>query len=225
MVVVDHDSLTMADRRRSRHRGDRRHGTTVVEHDRGEHVTTNEHSTDNAGRYREADVEAPPGTANIIVRRSFSAEPPEVFKAFTVEELFAQWTAATPEAIEIVRFDARTGGEWQYRLHVVPGQPPFGFRGVFHEVRRDQRIVQTFEFDRAPGTVTLSTTLFEAAAGGTLVTTISAMPSEQHRDQVLDAGMRTGADEGYRRLESMLADNRTSGSPAAPLTGRDADRM
>lgn len=183
-----------------------------------------EQSTGELERYRKAYVEAPPGTANIVVRRSFSAKPSAVFDAFTVEEPFARWTAATPESMEVVFFDARTGGSWEYLLHVLPGQPAFGFRGVFHEVRRDERIVQTFEFDRAPGIVTLSTTEFEAITGGTLVTTVSVMPSEQHRDDVLAAGMRAGADDGYRRLEALLAEQRTAPPAADPVTGTGAGR-
>lgn len=166
--------------------------------------------------FRKAAIEAPAGTSQIIVRRYFDADVSAVFAAFTVQELFARWTAADVDSIRVVEFDPRTGGSWRYELSVVAGQPAFGFRGVFHEVECNERIVQTFEFDRAPGVVTLSTTSFAPLAAGTLVTTVSLLPSEGRRDEVLNAGMRVGADDGYSRLEALLDDERSAA--AGPRT-------
>jgi uncharacterized protein YndB with AHSA1/START domain len=46
------------------------------------------------------------------------------------------------------QYDCRTGGAWQYHTDVDGSQVQFF--GSFHEVRPDERIVQTFTFGGYP---------------------------------------------------------------------------
>jgi uncharacterized protein YndB with AHSA1/START domain len=82
----------------------------------------------------------------------------------------------------------------------------YAFRGCFHDVRPD-RIVQTFTFEGQPDAVALETLWFEDLGGGrTLLRTQSLVDSFEDRDAWLASGMEVGVNEGYAKLEEMLAD-------------------
>ena len=82
----------------------------------------------------------------------------------------------------------------------------FGFHGCFHEVRPD-RIVQTFTWEGDPDGVALETLDFEDLGDGrTRLRTQSLCDSFENRDAWLRSGMETGLDQGYARLDAMLAD-------------------
>jgi uncharacterized protein YndB with AHSA1/START domain len=66
-------------------------------------------------------------------------------------------------------------------------------------------MVQTFEFEGAPGHVSLDSLIFEERDGKTLVRTHSVFQSVQDRDAMLEGGMESGMNEGYDRLEELVA--------------------
>jgi uncharacterized protein YndB with AHSA1/START domain len=83
----------------------------------------------------------------------------------------------------------------------------YGFRGCFHEVRPD-RIVQTFTFEGQPDGVKLETLWFEDLGNGrSRLRTQSLVDSFESRDAWLASGMEVGVNEGYAKLEEMLADD------------------
>ena len=107
-------------------------------------------------------------------------------------------------ATRIEHWDARTGGGWRY-VSAHDGTE-YGFRGCFHEVRPD-RIVQTFTFEGDPNGVALVTLWFEDLGDGrTRLRTQSLVDSFEGRDAWLRSGMEVGVDEGYAKLDRMLAD-------------------
>jgi uncharacterized protein YndB with AHSA1/START domain len=66
-------------------------------------------------------------------------------------------------------------------------------------------MVQTFEFEGAPGHVSLDSLTFEERDGRTLVRTHSVFQSVQARDAMLAGGMERGMSEGYERLDELIA--------------------
>jgi uncharacterized protein YndB with AHSA1/START domain len=81
----------------------------------------------------------------------------------------------------------------------------FGFHGCFHEVGAD-RIVQTFTFDGQPDDVALETLWFEDIGDGrTRLHAQSLVDSFESRDQWLASGMETGVEEGYAKLDALVA--------------------
>ena len=104
---------------------------------------------------------------------------------------------------KILDWDATTGGRWRY----VAGRDgeEYGFHGCFHEVGED-RIVQTFTFDGQPDGVALETLWFEDLGDGrTRLHAQSLVDSFEGRDQWLASGMETGVDEGYAKLDALVA--------------------
>ena len=125
-------------------------------------------------------------------------------RAHTDPVLFAQWVG--PDALDtrIEHWAARTGGSWRF-VQVDQGVE-YAFRGCFHEVRPD-RIVQTFTFEGEPDGVALETLRFEDLGDGrTRLHTQSLIDSFEGRDAWLASGMETGVNDGYAKLDRMLAD-------------------
>lgn len=80
----------------------------------------------------------------------------------------------------------------------------FAFRGVFHEVKAPELIIQTFEFEPMASHVELQTARFEEE-DGTTFTAKSVFLSVEDRDGELRAGMEAGKNEGFEPLDALLA--------------------
>jgi len=152
----------------------------------------------------EAAIEADPKLPIIRIRREFDATPEQVFRAHVDPQLFAQWVGPRGMRTRIDEWDARPGGSWRYVA--TRGAEQYAFRGCFHDVRPD-RIVQTFTFEGQPDGVALETLWFENLDDGrTLLRTQSLVDSFEARDAWLASGMEVGVDDGYAKLDGMLAD-------------------
>jgi uncharacterized protein YndB with AHSA1/START domain len=152
----------------------------------------------------ETTIDADPKLPIIRMTRDFAATPEQVFRAYTDPALFSQWVGPNTMDTRIEHWDARTGGSWRF-VSVREGME-YAFRGCFHEVRRD-RIVQTFTYEGEPDGVALETLWFEDLGDGrTRLRTQSLVDSFEGRDAWLASGMETGVNEGYVKLDRMLAD-------------------
>jgi uncharacterized protein YndB with AHSA1/START domain len=98
--------------------------------------------------------------------------------------------------------DANAGGRWRYISRGDDGSE-HGFHGVYHEATPD-RIVQTSEYEGAPGHVALETALLEERDGKTYYTGISLAGSVEERDAVVATGMESGARELFNRLDELV---------------------
>jgi uncharacterized protein YndB with AHSA1/START domain len=149
-------------------------------------------------------ITAEPGLPFVDIVREFDAPAEAVFRAHTDPELVAQWTGPRNYTTEIIEYEATTGGRWQY-VSRGKGDESYGFRGVFHTVEPNTRIIQTFEFDGAPGFVSLGTLTFEEVDGRTRIVIHEVYPSVEARDAAVASGMEYGVKEGYERLDELLA--------------------
>ena len=152
----------------------------------------------------ETTIEADPKLPIICMTRDFAATPEQLFRAHTDPALFAQWVGPNAMDTRIEHWDARTGGSWRF-VSVREGEE-YAFRGCFHEVRRD-RMVQTFTFEGEPDGVALETLWFDDLGNGrSRLRTQSLVESLEGRDAWLASGIETGVNEGYAKLDGMLAD-------------------
>lgn len=157
-----------------------------------------------------AVIEADPAVPAIRLTRDFRATPQQLFRAHTDPALFAQWVGPDGLSTTIEHWDARTGGSWRYSSRHGDGADgmTFGFHGCFHEVRTD-RIVQTFTFDGSPDDVALETLTFEDLGDGRArLHAISLCDSFEARDAWLRSGMEVGVNDGYAKLEALVAQGR-----------------
>jgi uncharacterized protein YndB with AHSA1/START domain len=152
----------------------------------------------------EAKIDADPALPVIRITRDFAATPEQLFRAHTDPGLFAQWAGPNGMQTRIEHWDARPGGSWRYVSERDGMQ--FGFHGCFHEVRPD-RIVQTFTYDGEPDGVALQTLWFEDLGDGRArLCAQSLCDSFEERDGWLSSGMEVGVNEGYAKLDAMVAD-------------------
>ncbi|WP_326783722.1 SRPBCC family protein [Streptomyces sp. NBC_00151] len=165
-------------------------------------------STANRSDRHETRIVADPALPAILITREFDAPAERVFRAYTDPDLVVQWLGPRRLTMRIDVYEARTGGSYRY-VHREADGTEYGFRGVFHEVRRDERIVQTFAYDGFPDGVSLETTLFEDLGGRTRVTTTSLMASIEARDAMIRSGMQRGVREGHERLDELLGGRRS----------------
>jgi uncharacterized protein YndB with AHSA1/START domain len=149
-------------------------------------------------------ITADPGVPFIDFAREFDAPRDLVFRAHTDPELLAQWLGPAKYKMTVERLDVRDGGTWRY-IHSGPDGAEYGFHGVFHGNPSPDSMVQTFEFEGAPGHVSLDTLTLEEKNGRTLARGRSVFQSVEDRDAMFQGGMADGMNEGYKRLDELLA--------------------
>ena len=104
----------------------------------------------------------------------------------------------------IDEFDVRHGGRWRYVSRDVDGTV-YAFHGVFHGDPSLDGITLTFEYDGAPGHVSLDTANFEDRGGKTVLRLSSVFQSVEARDAMIASGMESGINEGMGRLDELIA--------------------
>ena len=151
----------------------------------------------------EATIEADEKLPIIRLSRDFTATPAQLLRAHTDPDLFARWVGPDGMETRIVEWDARDGGAWRY-VAARDGEE-YAFRGCFHRVG-DDVIVQTFTYEGEPEGVALETLRFEDLGDGrTRLHAQSLVDSFEGRDAFLSSGMEVGVNEGYAKLDRMLA--------------------
>ncbi len=147
---------------------------------------------------------AEPGIPQIITEREFDAPRDLLFRAWTEPELLKQWLGPRNLTMEIDRYDVRDGGTWRYVQRDEAGNE-YAFHGVFHGDPSPDGMVQTFEFEGFPGHVSLDTLTFEERDGKTIARTNTVFQTIEARDGMMESGMEYGVDDGYDRLDELIA--------------------
>ncbi len=149
-------------------------------------------------------ITAEPGVPFIDITREFDAPRDLLFRAHTDPELLVQWLGPRRLTMVIDRYEVRDGGTWRF-THRDEDGAEYGFHGVFHGTPTPDGMVQTFEFEGAPGHVSLDSLTLEERDGRTRVRVHSVHQSVQARDAMIESGMESGMNEGYDRLDELIA--------------------
>ena len=156
-------------------------------------------------RTHETTIVADPDLPTIRMTREFDAPPEKVFRAFTDKDLFARWVGPNSIGTRIDRWDATTGGHYRYAA-LREGEEIAAFYGSFHEVRANERIVQTFTWEGEPDGVSLEMMTFvDLGNERTRIESVSIVESMEARDAMMSSGMDVGVKEGYAKLDELLA--------------------
>src|SRR5580658_5191718 len=148
-------------------------------------------------------ITAEPGIPMVIVAREFDAPRDLVFRAHIDPDLLVQWLGPRDLTTAIDRYEPRNGGTWRYVQTDAEGNT-YSFHGVFHGDPSPDGIVQTFEYEGAPGHVCLQTATMAERGGKTLLRTASAFQSVEDRDAMVAADMERGVRDGGERLAELL---------------------
>ncbi len=149
-------------------------------------------------------ITAEPGKQEIVITRTFDAPCELVFRAYTDPSAIPQWWGPRYLTTTVDRMEVRPGGFWRFSQRDAQGNE-FAFHGVYHAVESPARIVSTFEFEGAPGHVSLETLTLEEQDGKTMMRSQSVFQSVEDRDAMLASGMEGGVTETYDRFEELLA--------------------
>jgi uncharacterized protein YndB with AHSA1/START domain len=156
-------------------------------------------------RTHEVEIAVDPEVPVIRVTREFDAPAARVFRAHVEPDLVTRWLGPAKYEMRIDHYDCRTGGSYRYTHGADDVE--HGFHGCFHDVREAELIVQTFTWDGEPDTVSLDRTTFEDIGDGRCrLTATSLLGSFEDRDRWVAGGMAGGMQEGYRRLDALLAE-------------------
>lgn len=136
--------------------------------------------------------------------REFNAPRRLVFEAFSKPEHIRRWWGKRDAPMVECEIDFRPGGRYRFVIRREKG-PEYVFRGEFQEITPPERIVQTFEVEGMPGSISFETLTLTEHDGKTTLRTRSRMDSIEARDAMLRSGMEAGAAETYDRLEELLA--------------------
>ena len=151
----------------------------------------------------ETEISADPDLPTIKIVREFEAPRRRVFRAFTDPDLFVEWIGPRSLTTWLDAWTPETGG--RYRYVSTRGDEEYGFYGSFHEVRPEERIVQTFTWEGVPDGVSLDTVTFDELDGDrTRVTILTVVDSMESRDAILASGMEVGVKEGFEKLDEIL---------------------
>jgi uncharacterized protein YndB with AHSA1/START domain len=151
-----------------------------------------------------AIIVAEPGLQSLTITREFDASRELLFRAFTDPDLLVQWLGPRRLSMTIDRLEVRDGGMWRYRHREADGVE-FAFHGVFHGAPSVDGIVQTFEYEGWPGRVSLEALTFDERDGKTTVRQNAVYQSVADRDAMIESGMETGVNEGFEKLDELIA--------------------
>lgn len=149
-------------------------------------------------------ITALPGMPAISIEREFDAPRELLFRAWTDPELLVQWLGPRRLKMRIDEYALRDGGRWRF-THWGEDGVEHHFRGVFHGTPSVDSFVRTFEYEGAPGDVSLTWVEFEPRGSGTLLRMRSVHQSVESRDAMVASGMEEAANDGMERLEELLA--------------------
>jgi len=149
-------------------------------------------------------ITAEPGVPFIDITREFDAPRDLILRAHTDPDLIVQWMGPSRFEMTVERWEARDGGGWRYVQRDADGNE-WGFHGVFHGPASLDGLTQTFEFEGAPGHVSLGSLTFEERNGRTVTHVHSVYQSVEDRDATLASGMADGMNAGYNRLDDLIA--------------------
>ncbi len=149
-------------------------------------------------------VSAPAGVPFIDVERDFDAPRDLLYRAWTDPELLVQWLGPRQYRMDIEVWECRDGGRYRY-THSDDAGSVHGFRGVFHGAPTPDHMVQTFEYEGAPGHISLDALTFEDLGDGrTRARTHSTFQTVEARDAMIENGMEGGMNDGFDRLDELL---------------------
>lgn len=152
-------------------------------------------------------ITAPEGQPFIEITREFDAPVEAVFRAHEDPEMYRRWNGPRGYEMDLKRYEFSTGGGYRY-VHRDKDGGEFAFNGVFHLVRKNEMVIQTFEYEGWPGVVSIdSMTLERLENGRTRLSSRSVFPTVEARDGMVASGMERGVTEGYQQLDELLQES------------------
>ncbi len=146
------------------------------------------------------------GTSDITFTRTFAAPPPVLWRALTDPMILPKWLWAQDWPMVDCSMDLRVGGPFRWVWQTAPDRQ-VGVSGHFLAIQAPTRLVHTevFDEDWTGGQTTVTQTLTETAPGTTRLTMVVQYATAKARDTAAASAMAEGMEDGYRKLDALLA--------------------
>jgi uncharacterized protein YndB with AHSA1/START domain len=154
-----------------------------------------------------------PSDREVQLNRVFDSPADLVFRALTEPELLRRWYGPAGWEITVCDIDLRVGGKWRI-VSRKPGGKEIGQFGVYHEIVKPIRLVNSEAWEDWDAGETLVTTTLEEQDGKTIFKATILFPSKEVRDTVVKSGLEHGAAETYDKLAQLLAEQNSEGRSA-----------
>lgn len=155
-----------------------------------------------------------PVDRSFTLSRTFKATPPEVFDFWTDPAFVREWWGIKNAEIVTCEIDLRVGGTWLIDMKTPSGRV-YRNRGEYLEIVANERLVFTDVPDlelpewqgrrSQPG---INRVHFDADGDNTIVTIEVELASTAERDLMLALGVQEGMNQGFDRLEQLIAKRR-----------------
>jgi uncharacterized protein YndB with AHSA1/START domain len=148
-------------------------------------------------------ITAEKGKQDIWIERSFNANKNLVFRLLTEEDLIIQWQV---QPFTFKTFEGKNGGIYE-STHIGPDGNTYGFKGVFHEIIPNERIIKTSEFIGLPFKVIPTLEIHsveEINRDQTKLTIQIICNNEEVRDAMVQHGMQQQFDTLFLNLVLLL---------------------
>jgi uncharacterized protein YndB with AHSA1/START domain len=149
-------------------------------------------------------ITAEKGKQDIWIERRFKATKELVFRLLTEAEFIEAWQNLN---FKFKTYDCRDGGSYESSHTAVDGKE-YGFKGVFHEIIPNERIIKTSEFLGLPFKVlpTLEIhSLKETESDCTELTLQIICNNEEVRDAMVLHGMQAQFDAIYSKFDLLIS--------------------
>jgi uncharacterized protein YndB with AHSA1/START domain len=153
---------------------------------------------------------ATPTDRDVVLTRLFDAPRDLVFDALTTPDLLKRWYGPAGWSLSSCEIDLRVGGRWRFVVRRPDGKG-IGQHGVYCEVARPERLVNTESWEDWDAGETLVMTVLTELDGKTMYTSTVRFPSREVRDKVVAAGLQRGVSESYDKLAEVLASTANGG--------------
>jgi uncharacterized protein YndB with AHSA1/START domain len=144
-------------------------------------------------------INAEDGKQELVITREFDLPLELLFKAYVEPDIVEQWMGTTVLKLESKRHDS-----YQFETTDAQGNK-YGFNGVIHEFRPNQKITRTFEMENTPFGVQLEFLEFAKLTDATSKLNMHIVYRlVAHRDQMLQIGMAQGMNMAHNRLQHIV---------------------
>jgi uncharacterized protein YndB with AHSA1/START domain len=153
-----------------------------------------------------------PSDLEILTTREFDAPIGLVFDVLTKPEHVRHWFAPFEDQMTVCSIDLRVGGSY-HMVFVTPDGTECSFRGIYLELERPTRIVDTWLFEGWPGADAVETVDLSETAGVTTARMNLAFRDQAGRDHMTKTG---GQEDSWDKMEDYL---RSLVDPGAATSG------
>src|SRR5262245_4278421 len=147
---------------------------------------------------------ATPSDREVMLKRLFAATASSVFDALTQPKRLRRWYGPAGWTLVVCEIDLRVGGAWHFVVQRPDGKK-IGQLGVYQEIVKNERIVNTESWEDWDAGETLVTTILTEANGETTFQCTILFPSKDVRDTVVQTALGDAAEQSYTKLAEVLA--------------------